>query len=131
MALNNPLCLFQMSGRLALFLRVYITIGISPFSVSVRLHAGRRHAARLQREAGLRPPPPHLGGVTGDTLVVYAGALGNDALRGDPVGQRRAQRRRRSSRSRQLHTYANPAGGTAKVATDAGVEVDMLGITES
>ncbi|MCW2606376.1 MAG: toxins and related Ca2+-binding protein-like protein, partial [Frankiales bacterium] len=126
-ALRNPLCLFQMSGQIALFLRVYITIGFSPFSVSFSFTLANITLLDFSITPDCSPPPPRLGGVTGTTLVVFAGRLGKDAQRGAPWTN--ADQEEEVVKVTQLHEFAGTDG--ARTATPAGVKVEMLGITET
>jgi Ca2+-binding RTX toxin-like protein len=129
-ALRNPVCLFQMSGRLGLFLRVYITLGISPFSVSFDFTLADITLLDFSLKPDCEPEPPRLGGVTkdGTTLVVFAGKLGTGGIRGDKAWDNAGQDDE-VVKVTQLHTYAGADG--AKVATKSGVKVDMLGISET
>ena len=127
-AMNNPICLFQASGRLGLFLRVYITIGVSPFDVSFDFTLADITLLDFSVKPNCDPPPPHLGGVTADgkTLVVFAGKLGGGDNRGNEAWD---------------NTGADYGGDFVKVtelhdftkagAPKSGVKIDMLGITES
>jgi Ca2+-binding RTX toxin-like protein len=83
-ALNNPICLFTVSGRLFVFLRLYITIGFGPFSVTFSFTIADVTLLDFSATPDCDPPPPQLGGVDGDTLVVFAAALGH-SQRGDPA----------------------------------------------
>ncbi|WP_404392007.1 calcium-binding protein [Humibacillus xanthopallidus] len=85
-AVNNPLCLFTTTGRLSLFLRLYITLGFSPFSVSFSITLADITLLDFTAQPDCEPPPPRLGGTEGDTLVVFAGHFGNDLSRGAPWG---------------------------------------------
>ncbi|WP_229674973.1 calcium-binding protein [Terrabacter tumescens] len=85
-AVNNPLCLFTTTGRLSLFLRLYVTLGFSPFSVSFSINLADITLLDFTAKPNCTPPPPRLGGTTGDTLVVFAGHFGTDAARGNPWG---------------------------------------------
>jgi Ca2+-binding RTX toxin-like protein len=85
-AMNNPLCLFTMSGKLSLFLRVYITIGVSIFSTSFSFTLADVTLLDFTVAPDCAPPPPKLGGTVGDTLVVYAGRLGGETYRGKGWG---------------------------------------------
>lgn len=126
-ALTNPLCLFQMSGRIGLFLRMYITIGVSPFSVSFDITLADITLLDFSVKPDCTPPPPKLGGVSGDTLVVFAGALGKGSIRGHTAWDNTSGGYGDDVvKVTQLHTFA-PDG----TATKAGVKVEMLGITES
>jgi Ca2+-binding RTX toxin-like protein len=126
-ALNNPICLFQMSGRIALFLRVYITLGFSPFSVSFSFTLADITLLDFNVKPDCDPPPPRLGGVSGTTLVVFAGKLGTGAIRGhsawDNTG---ADYGDDVVKVTELHSFTD--SGTA---TKTGVKVEMLGITET
>jgi Ca2+-binding RTX toxin-like protein len=69
--LDNPICLFDVSGSLDAFLSAYVRIGFAFFSktfrfeiVSVRL---------LDFSAACDPPTPQLGSVTGGTLTLLMG----------------------------------------------------------
>ena len=85
-AVNNPLCLFTTTGRLSLFLRLYVTIGFSPFSVSFSINLADITLLDFTAQPDCEPPPPRLGGTEGDTLVVFAGRFGTSAARGNPWG---------------------------------------------
>jgi Ca2+-binding RTX toxin-like protein len=125
-ALNNPICLFSVSGRLYVFLKLYITIGFGPFSVSFSFTIVDVTLLDFTATPNCTPPPPKLGGLSNDgtTLVVYAGALalhandlrGNDAY--DSDGEDKD-----TVKITSLHNY--PDNGAP---TFAGVAVDMLGI---
>ncbi len=82
-ALSNPVCLFTMSGRLSLFLRLYVTIGFSIFSKTFKFTLADVTLLDFSVEPDCDPPPPKLGGTVGDTLVVFAGQFGGDEFRGD------------------------------------------------
>ncbi len=82
-ALSNPICLFDVGGELSLFIKVYITIGIDPFSVSFDFTLVNIKLLDFSLKPNCTPPPPQLGGVTGTTLYIYAGKLGTTAARGD------------------------------------------------
>lgn len=77
-ALNNPLCLFTMKGKLSLFLRVYITIGFGIFSTTFSFELANVTLLDFSVTPDCSPPPPKLGGTVDDTLVVYAGDFGAD-----------------------------------------------------
>ena len=120
-ALKNPICLFNVGGELDLFLKVFITIGFSPFDVSFDFTLVNIKLLDFSIKPDCTPPPPELAGKAGDgTLYLFAGRLGTEDLRGDSF-------------------YAN--GGTDKEkvvvrqhgdpgASPATVTVQMLGITE-
>lgn len=72
-ALNNPMCLFNMDGRLSLFLKVYITIGFSPFSVSFDFTLADITLLDFSVKPDCEPPPPTLAHLDGTTLVLHVG----------------------------------------------------------
>ncbi|MDO8145653.1 calcium-binding protein [Isoptericola sp. 178] len=84
---RSPICLFTMSGRVYLFLRLGITLGVSIFSVSFTQTIADITLLDFSAEPDCEPPPPTLGAVDEvdgtDYLVVYAGRLGVDGKRGD------------------------------------------------
>ncbi|ONI92778.1 hypothetical protein ALI22I_02115 [Saccharothrix sp. ALI-22-I] len=81
-ALKNPMCLFNMDGRLSLFLKVYITIGFSPFSVSFDFTLADITLLDFSVKANCEPPPPVLAHADGTTLVLHVGD-GHTGARGD------------------------------------------------
>ncbi|MEJ2854471.1 MULTISPECIES: calcium-binding protein [unclassified Saccharothrix] len=81
-ALNNPMCLFNMDGRLSLFLKVYITIGFSPFSVSFDFTLADITLLDFSVKPNCEPPPPTLAHLDGTTLVLHVGDTHTGA-RGD------------------------------------------------
>ena len=97
-ALNNPLCLFTTTGRLSLFLRVYITIGFSPFSTSFAFTLADITLLDFTAQPDCNPPPPRLGGTDGTTLVVFAGKFGRHRPAATLPGPTRPTPRRTSSR---------------------------------
>ncbi len=126
-ALNNPLCLFTVSGRLSLFLRVYITIGVSIFSVSFSFTLADVTLLDFSVKPDCEPPPPKLGGTVGDTVVVYAGKYGKDAQRGAPWGNDAASVEKDTVKVVSLH-YAQKPGDAAGTNGDFdGFAVEMLG----
>jgi Ca2+-binding RTX toxin-like protein len=102
-ALSNPLCLFNMDGKLTVFLRVFITIGIGPFSVSFSFTLVDITLLDFTIHPDCTPPPPELGEVQGTTLYLFFGALGKDSERGSPWG------------NNNLDSSGNPADETVKV----------------
>ncbi|MEO8555026.1 MAG: calcium-binding protein [Actinomycetota bacterium] len=92
-ALNNPICLFTVSGRLGLYLKLYVTVGISPFSVSFDLNLANITLLDFSATPDCTPPPPVLGEDQNGVLIVHAGRLatatvaggGGGNLRGDPA----------------------------------------------
>ncbi|GAA3713251.1 hypothetical protein GCM10022399_32480 [Terrabacter ginsenosidimutans] len=125
-AVNNPLCLFTTTGRLSLFLRLYVTIGFSPFSVSFSINLADITLLDFTAQPNCTPPPPRLGGTSGKTLTVFAGRFGTDAERGTPWGNTGATEAD-VVKVTALHfaqTETDPAG------TDAGFDgfaIQMLG----
>ena len=80
-ALNNPICLFNVGGELSLFIKVFITLGISPFSVSFDFTLVDVKLLDFSFKPDCTPPPPHLGGVSGGVLYLYAGKFGGKDYR--------------------------------------------------
>ncbi|MCX2947152.1 calcium-binding protein [Lentzea sp. NEAU-D7] len=72
-ALNNPMCLFNMDGRLSLFLKVYITLGFSIFSVSFDFTLADITLLDFSVKPDCSPPPPVLAHKAGTTLVLHMG----------------------------------------------------------
>ncbi|MEU9688884.1 calcium-binding protein [Amycolatopsis japonica] len=126
-ALNNPICLFTVSGRLYVFLKLYVTVGFGPFSVSFSFTIVDVTLLDFTATPNCTPPPPKLGGLSGDgkTLVVYAAALGHTAQRGGGAGDpyESDKQEKDTVKITSLHDYANPANPAF-----TGVAVDMLGI---
>ena len=77
-ALNNPICLFNVSGKLSLYLKVYITIGVSIFSVSFDITLANITLLDFSVTPDCTPPPPVLGQVQNGVLLVHAGRLATD-----------------------------------------------------
>jgi Ca2+-binding RTX toxin-like protein len=126
-ALNNPICLFSVSGQISVFLRAYITIGFSPFSVSFSFTIVDVTLLDFSAAPDCSPPPPKLGGLTedGTTLIVYAGALahGSTKLRGAGDTYNSDNQEKDTVKITSLHDY--PDGGAP---TFRGIAVEMLGI---
>lgn len=80
-ALNNPICLFNVGGELSLFIKVFVTLGISPFSTSFDFTLVDVVLLEFNLKPDCTPPPPNLGGVSGDTLYLFAGNFGSTAQR--------------------------------------------------
>ena len=128
-AITNPICLFQTSGELALFLRVYITLGFSPFSVSFSFTLANITLLDFNVKPNCDPPPPILGGVSADgtTLVVFAGKLGTGGNRGHAAWDNNtADYGDDVVKVIQTHTYDEVTGA----ATPSGVKVQMLGVED-
>ncbi len=126
-AIVNPLCLFTTSGRLSLFLRVYITLGFSPFSVSFDFTLADVTLLDFTAQPDCSPPPPKLGGTVGDTLVVYAGDFGKDGNRGAPWGNAAADYDGDVVKVTALHFLQRPGDPQGVNADFDGFAVDMLG----
>jgi Ca2+-binding RTX toxin-like protein len=126
-ALNNPICLFSVSGKISVFLRAYITIGFSPFSVSFSFTIVDVTLLDFSATPDCSPPPPKLGGVTGDgtTLIVYAGALahGTQKLRGAGDTYDSDKQDKDTIKITSMHDYTTPTAPSFR-----GIAVEMLGI---
>ncbi|WP_117213588.1 calcium-binding protein [Allorhizocola rhizosphaerae] len=83
--LVNPICLFTTSGQLSVFLRVYITIDLFLFKKKWSFTLVNAVLLDFRAQPDCEPPPPELGGVSEDTLVIFAGNFGKEAQRGDKV----------------------------------------------
>jgi Ca2+-binding RTX toxin-like protein len=83
--LVNPICLFTTTGQLSVFLKVYITIDLVLFSKTFDFTLVDAVLLDFRAQPECEPPPPELGGVAGDTLVVFAGRFGTSAQRGNDV----------------------------------------------
>ncbi|HEY3183270.1 MAG TPA: hypothetical protein VGJ77_10570 [Gaiellaceae bacterium] len=74
-AMSNPLCLFDVSGALDAYVKFFVEIGFSPFSVEFEITLVQ---IRLLDMQGLEkelcdPKPPHLAQQSGTTLVLKIG----------------------------------------------------------
>ena len=85
-ALNNPICLFNVGGELDVFLKVFITIGFSPFDFSFDFTLVNVKLLDFSLKPDCTPPPPRLGGVRNHILNIYAGKQGGNTQRGAPWG---------------------------------------------
>jgi Ca2+-binding RTX toxin-like protein len=127
-ALSNPLCLFTMSGRLSLFLRLYVTIGFSIFSKTFKFTLADVTLLDFSVKPDCDPPPPKLGGTSGDTLVVFAGKFGGAAFRGHPVWDNTAEGVDKDTiKVISLHYQQKPADPTGVNGDFDGFAVQMLG----
>ncbi|MFG1951577.1 hypothetical protein [Micromonospora sp. NPDC048830] len=81
--LTNPICLFTTSGRLSVFLRVYVTINLFLFKKKFNFTLVDATLLDFRAQPDCSPPPPELAGTAGDTLVVFAGKFGTKDQRGD------------------------------------------------
>ena len=82
----NPICLFNVSGELSLYIKVFVTLGFSPFSVSFDFTLINIKLLDFSLKPDCEPAPPRLAGQTGTTLYVFAGKFGTNAERGRSVG---------------------------------------------
>ena len=122
-ALNNPICLFVVTGRVYVFLKLFVKIGFGPFSVSFSFTIVNVTLLDFTAKPDCSPPPPKLGGLSNDhkTLIIYAAALGHAAQRGD-ASYESDNEEKDSVKITSLHDYSvNPPAFK-------GVGVDMLGI---
>jgi Ca2+-binding RTX toxin-like protein len=124
--LNNPICLFVVSGQLSVFLKLFVKIGIGPFSVSFDVTIVNVVLLDFSATPNCKPPPPKLGGLTSDgkTLVVYAGAYGHTAQRGGGAGDPYEDNSedKDTVKVTEVHDYSsNPP-------TFKGIAIEMLGI---
>jgi len=123
-ALNNPICLFSVSGQLFVFLKAYISIGVGPFSISFSFTIVNVTLLDFSATPDCAPPPPKLGGLSADgtTLVVYAGGWGHTAQRGNTAYDNSGQPKE-TVKVTEVHDFTDPANPAFK-----GVAIDMLGI---
>ena len=123
-ALNNPICLFVVSGRVFVFLKLFVKIGFGPFSVSFDFTIVDVTLLDFSVKPDCTPPPPKLGGLSNDghTLIVYAGALGHAAQRGHSSYESNDEDKD-TVKITSLHDYTDPNAPTFK-----GIGVEMLGI---
>ncbi|RZU76087.1 Ca2+-binding RTX toxin-like protein [Micromonospora kangleipakensis] len=82
-AMDNALCLFNVDGRLSVFIRVYLTLGVCPFCASFSFTLVDATLLDFSVRPDCTPPPPKLGEVEGETLYLFAGRLGKQEFRGD------------------------------------------------
>lgn len=83
-ALNNPLCLFNVGGKLSVFVRVFIKIGICPFCTEFSFTLVNATLLEFKASPDCTPPPPVIAdkGKDTSTLYLFAGRLGTGTLRG-------------------------------------------------
>lgn len=121
---TNPICLFNVGGELSLYIKVFVTLGFSPFSVSFDFTLVNIKLLDFNLKPDCSPPPPRLGGTAGGVLYVFAGKFGGEAYRGHAAWK--ADGRDETWVIRQVPAYTDDTG-----AHDAAVEIRGLGITES
>jgi Ca2+-binding RTX toxin-like protein len=81
-ALSNPICLFNVGGELSLFIKVFITLGFSPFSTSFDFTLVNIKLLDFNVKPNCTPPPPKLGGTAEGVLYLFAGKFGGGGPRG-------------------------------------------------
>jgi Ca2+-binding RTX toxin-like protein len=85
-ALNNPICLFTVGGRLSLLLVLWVTVGVGPFSTTFDFTIVDVTLLDFSIQPDCDPEPPKLADEEGGILYVFVGNLGNNDLRGSPWG---------------------------------------------
>jgi Ca2+-binding RTX toxin-like protein len=121
-ALSNPICLFNVGGELSLFIKVFVTLGISPFSVSFDFTLVSIKLLDFSLKPDCTPPPPKLGGTSGDTLYLFAGKFGGPAERGHAAWD--------NNNSADETWIVRQVPADPKTGEPAKVVVQALGITE-
>lgn len=121
-AFNNPICLFNVSGDLSVFLKVFVTIGIGPFSTTFDFTLVNIKLLDFSFHPNCAPPPPELGEVQGNTLFLFFGALGKDAQRGSPWGNDDGSPSTPPDEKVTVHELHDPSNGSF-----TGFGVDGLG----
>ena len=113
----NPICLFNVGGELSLYIKVFVNIGFSPFSVSFDFTLINIKLLDFNLKPDCSPPPPRLGGTTGSVLYVFAGKFGTDAQRGAPWG---AGDKAETWVVRQVPAWTDDEGATTPPSRSAG-----------
>lgn len=127
-ALRNPICLFNVGGELSLFIKVFITLGVSPFSVSFDFTLVNIKLLDFSLKPDCEPPPPRLGGSKDGVLYLFAGKFGTSD-RGDPFWAQDTDKDNPETWViRQVPAKAASGGDPAE---DAVITVAALGITET
>ena len=123
---NNPICLFNVGGELSLYIKVFVVIGFSPFSVDFDFTLVNIKLLDFNLKPDCTPPPPRLGGTNGKVLYIFAGKFGGAGPRGHAAWDAK-EAKDETWVVRQVPAYDDEAG----VAHEAVVEVRGLGLTES
>jgi Ca2+-binding RTX toxin-like protein len=119
-ALQNPICLFNVGGRLSLFLKVFVTIGFSPFDISFDFTLADITLLDFSVHADCTPPPPKLGGTKDGVLYLFAGVTnGSDSQRGAPWGLK----------TNDPETWIVRQQGTTMTVQALGLSEDFTGVT--
>jgi Ca2+-binding RTX toxin-like protein len=128
-ALNNPICLFTVSGQIDVFLKLFVTIGFEPFAISFDFTIVDVTLLDFSVAPDCTPPPPQLAGLTGDghTLIVFAGALGHAAQRGDAAYESDNEDKD-SVKVISMHNYTDSSNNPIDPPTFKGIAIEMLGI---
>ena len=121
---NNPICLFNVGGELSLYIKVFVVIGVSPFSVDFDFTLVNIKLLDFNLKPNCTPPPPRLGGTSGGVLYVFAGTFGGGGPRGDAAWD--AGGKDETWVVRQVPPYTDEDGDHA-----GAVEVRGLGLVES
>jgi Ca2+-binding RTX toxin-like protein len=125
---NNPICLFNVGGELSLYIKIFVEIGFSPFSVSFDFTLVNIKLLDFNLKPNCTPPPPRLGGTRDGVLYVFAGKFSGGGPRGDSLWD--AKGKDETWVVRQVPGYTETVDGVA-VTHDPTVDVRGLGITES
>ncbi|MBB6625724.1 hypothetical protein H5V45_00190 [Nocardioides sp. KIGAM211] len=123
---TNPICLFNVGGELSLYIKIFVEIGFSPFSVSFDFTLVNIKLLDFNLKPNCTPPPPRLGGTSGKVLYVFAGNFGGAGPRGDKAWAADATKSE-TWVVRQVPAYKDADG----VDQPAAVEIRGLGLTES
>jgi Ca2+-binding RTX toxin-like protein len=122
---NNPICLFNVGGELSLYIKVFVVIGFSPFSVSFDFTLVNIKLLDFSFKPNCTPPPPRLGGTHDGVLYVFAGKFGGAGPRGNAAWD--ADNKAETWAIRQVPEFTDEQGDTH----EAAVEVRGIGLTES
>ncbi len=128
---NNPICLFNVGGELSLYVKVFVVIGFSPFSVDFDFTLVNIKLLDFNLKPDCTPPPPRLGGTAkigtteNQVLYVFAGKFGGAGPRGNKAWDAK-NTANETWVVRQVPAYTDEEGEHGAV-----VEVRGLGLTES